>query len=56
MWFYYLKYDKNKVKYEDVLNKVKTEKEEPKMKLCEDFEHDCAVEYCNIHGLWKGKK
>ena len=36
MWFYYLKYDKNKVKYEDVLNKVKTEKEEPKMKLLRD--------------------
>ena len=36
MWFYYLKYDKNKVKYEDVLNKVKTEKEETKMKLLRD--------------------
>ena len=36
MWFYYLKYDKNKVKYKDVLNKVKTEKEETKMKLLRD--------------------
>ena len=30
--------------------------EEPKMKLCGNFDHNCAVEYCNIHGLWKGEK
>lgn len=30
--------------------------EEPKMKLCSNSEHNCAIEYCNIHGLWKGEK
>ncbi len=29
--------------------------EEPKMKLCGNFEHNCALEYCNIHGLWEGR-
>lgn len=30
--------------------------EEPKMKLCGNFEHNCTLEYCNIHGLWEGKR
>lgn len=30
--------------------------EEPQMQLCSNSSHDCAIEYCNIHGLWKSKK
>ncbi len=30
--------------------------EEPKMKLCNNESHNCSIEYCNIHGLWKGSK
>jgi len=29
--------------------------EEPKIKIDNIYENECAIEYCNIHGLWKGE-
>lgn len=29
--------------------------EEPEMKLNEINNHNFSIEYCNLHGLWKGK-
>jgi superoxide reductase len=29
--------------------------DEPKMKLCNEFDEIIAREYCNIHGLWQNK-
>ncbi len=28
--------------------------DEPVMTLCSNSQHNCTIEYCNIHGLWKG--
>lgn len=39
-----------------VETKFLTQNEEPKMKLCSNIEHNSAIEYCNIHGLWVGYK
>lgn len=30
--------------------------DEPTMYLCNNQNHHCAYEYCNLHGLWKGEK
>lgn len=36
MWFYYLKYDKNKIKYKEILEKVNSDNIENKIKLIKD--------------------
>ena len=36
MWFYYLKYDKNKIKYKEILKKVNSDNIENKIKLIKD--------------------
>ena len=30
--------------------------DKPETILCDLKDHNCAIEYCNIHGLWKGNK
>ena len=36
IWFYYLKYDKNKIKYKEILEKVKSDNIDNKIKLLKD--------------------
>jgi hypothetical protein len=36
MWFYYLKYDKNKIKYKEIFNKVQNDNNDSKIKLIKD--------------------
>ncbi len=39
-----------------VVTKFLNINEEPKMNFEEDKKFNCAIEYCNLHGLWKGMR